>query len=130
MVDQDLHDDDDYFPDSVMAPIVPKPYGKGNISEDALEPGQFVCVISLKQSEDGAPIMGQSLEIKAVCLPFFVARLLSDPAQPTLTLDCRYLNLMRVTKEFVDAQREGVKLQMEQMMTQPKRKRKQQEEGP
>jgi hypothetical protein len=98
-------------------------YGTKRIPEDDLAIGQFVCVYNLKKTDECAPIIGQSLEVKAVCLPFFVGKLLSDPSEPTLTLDCRYLNLMRVTKEFVDAQREGVKGQ--EMMPEPRRKRKQ-----
>jgi len=70
------------------------------------------------------------MDRKVICLPFFVGKLLSDPSEPTLTLDCRYLNLMRVTKEFVDAQKEGAKMQQTQvmqMMPEMRRKRKPQE---
>jgi hypothetical protein len=76
------------------------------LAEDDLEVGQHVCVHSLRKNHDeGAPICGQSLQVKAICLPYVVGQLLSDPGQPILTLDCRYLHLMRVTKEFVEAQR-------------------------
>lgn len=79
------------------------------LAEDDLEVGQHVCVYGLKRSpREGAPIMGQALEVKAVCLPYFVGQLLADPAKPTVTLDCRFLRLMRVTKEFVAAQEAGV----------------------
>lgn len=80
------------------------------IAEDDLNVNDYVCVYSIKKApEEPAPIMGQSLHVKAICLPYFVGQLLSDPSEPTLTLDCRYLNLMRVTKEFVDAQQAGAK---------------------
>jgi len=126
MIGQDLEDNDQELPP------MDKTYGTEKIPEDDLAPGQFVCVYNLKKTDEGAPIMGQSLEIKAVCLPFFVGKLLSDPGEPVLTLDVRYLNLMRVTKEFVDAQREGVagqQAQLAAMMPEPRRRRKQQE-GP
>jgi hypothetical protein len=78
--------------------------------EDDLEVGQEVCVYGLKQyPQESAPIMGQALQVKAICLPYFVGQLLSDPTQPILTLDCRFLHLMRVTKEFVDAQQAGAR---------------------
>ncbi len=97
------------------------------MAEDDLNVGDYVCVYSLKKTpEEGAPIMGQSLHIKAICLPYFVGQLLSDPSEPVLTLDCRYLHLMRVTKEFVDAQKEGAKLNAQQgpqQMMMPQRKR-------
>jgi hypothetical protein len=94
-----------------------------------MEVGQFVCVYNLKQQpNEMAPIMGQSLEIRAICLPYFVGQLLSDPDQPILTLDCRYLNLMKVTKEFVEAQRAGATLPPNAVMQRPKR-RKQQPDG-
>lgn len=89
------------------------------LPEDDLNVGDFVCVYNLKRTDDGAPIMGQSLEVKAVCLPYFVGKLLSDPAEPVLTLDCRFLNLMKVTKEFVEAQKAGAA----QQMMQPQKRR-------
>jgi hypothetical protein len=78
------------------------------LAEDDLEIGQHVCVYDLKRHPDEtAPIMGQSFQVKAICLPYIVAQLLSDASKPILTLDCRCLSLMRVTKEFVAAQEEG-----------------------
>lgn len=128
MIGQDLDDGDDTLE-------VPQRKTVGvMLAEDDLEVGQYVCVYNLKkQPEEGAPIMGQSLHIKAICLPYFVGQLLSDPSEPVLTLDCRYLNLMRVTEEFVKAQQEGAKAQQQMpnpmaMMPQPKR-RKTKEEG-
>jgi hypothetical protein len=78
------------------------------LAEDDLEVGQHVCVYGLKRApNESAPILGQSLEVKAICLPYFVGQLLSDSTKPTLTLDCRFLHLMRVTNEFVAAQEAG-----------------------
>ena len=101
------------------------------LAEDDLTVGDYVCVLSLKkQPNQGAPIMWQSMHVKAICLPYFVAQLLSDPQEPTLTLDCRYLNLMRVDEAFVKAQREGAKGEqmppdMPLMAVPPKRKKQQ-----
>ena len=81
------------------------------LAEDDLEVGQHVCVYGLKRAlNESAPILGQALEVKAICLPYFVGQLLSDASRPTLTLDCRFLRLMRVTKEFVAAQEAGAQI--------------------
>lgn len=129
MIGQDQKDNDD-------VPEVERKSIGVKLAEDDLEVGQYVCVYNLKKEpNEGAPIMGQSLHIKAICLPYFVGQLLSDPSEPVLTLDCRYLNLMRVTEDFVKAQQEGAKLQQQQgqnpmaMMPSPKRKKRQQDEG-
>lgn len=125
-------DEDDNIPD-----VSPRKGGM-MLAEDDLEVGQYVCVYNLKKEpNEGAPIMGQSLHIKAICLPYFVGQLLSDPSEPVLTLDVRYLNLMRVTKEFVEAQQQGAKAAQQQqqqegglLMAVPRKKRQnRQEEG-
>lgn len=42
------------------------------IAEDDLNVNDYVCVYSIKKVPDEpAPIMGQSLHIKAICLPYF-----------------------------------------------------------
>lgn len=103
MVGQEQHDD-------YESPEENDKVGGVIMAEDDLEVGQYVCVYNLKKMPDeGAAILGQSLQVKAICLPYFVGQLLSDPAEPVLTLDCRYLRLMRVTNEFVQAQRDGAK---------------------
>lgn len=80
------------------------------VAEDDLQVGQHVCVHSLKKNpEETANIMGETFQVKAICLPYIVGQLLSQPGKPTMTLDCRFLNLMRVTKEFLEAQEEGVR---------------------
>ncbi|MFY4731190.1 hypothetical protein [Nitrospira sp. BLG_2] len=105
------------------------------LAEDDLNVGDYVCVLSLKQQpKQGAPIMGQSMQIKAVCLPYFVGQMLSDPDEPTLTLDCRFLNLMRVDEAFVKAQQEGAKRQQAaamggMMVVSPPPRRKKSQEG-
>jgi hypothetical protein len=74
------------------------------LMEDDLEAGQLICVHSIKGTTDAAPIMGQSLTITSVCLPYFTAILYADPDE-LLTLDVRYLRLMKVTEEFAKAQK-------------------------
>jgi len=120
MVGQQQHDGDDFPPDT-------KERKRGGLilAEDDLSVGQYVCVYNLKQApEEGAAILGQSLQIQAICLPYFVGQLLSDPSEPVLTLDCRFLSLMRVSEEFVKAQQAGAKAMQPNPLTQP-RKRKQ-----
>lgn len=74
------------------------------IREDDLEKDQLLCVHSIKDTPEAAPIMGQAFLVTAICLPYFTAKLVSNP-QEVLTLDCRYVNLMRVTQDFAEAQR-------------------------
>lgn len=71
------------------------------IDADDLEVGQYLCVHSCKMHDDCVPIMGRALKIKAICLPYIVGQLMCGSS---VTLDCRYLNFMRVTDEFVKAQ--------------------------
>jgi hypothetical protein len=97
------HDEFDDLPD-----VKSKPYKGGVIlPEDDLSVGDYICVYSIKRFDEPEPIMGQSMLVKAICLPFIAAELQSDPNKPVLTLDVRYLNLMKVTKEYVDAQSAG-----------------------
>jgi hypothetical protein len=112
-------DEDDGLPEA-------KDVKRGGLvmAEDDLEVGQYVCVYSLKRNPDeGAAILGQSLQIKAICLPYFVGQLLSDPAEPVLTLDCRFLRLMKVSDEFVAAQREGAKMMQPHPIMQVRKKK-------
>ena len=98
------------------------------LQPDDLDVGMNVCVYSLKKSpEEGAAILGQSLKIQAICFPYFVGQLLSDPSEPVLTLDVRFLNLMKVTDEFVAAQQAGVKHAHDLMSG---RKKKKEQENP
>jgi len=102
MIQQDQFDD--------MPEVHTDKARKGGVvmAEDDLEVGQYICVYNLKRCPDEPEsIMGQSLQIKAICLPYIAAELQSDPSKPVLTLDVRYLNLMKVTKEYVEAQSRG-----------------------
>lgn len=76
------------------------------IQEDDLETGMLLCVHSIKGSNDAAPIMGQAMTVNAVCLPFFMATVYG--INEMLTLDVRFLRLMKCNQEFADAQKKAV----------------------
>lgn len=119
MIGQQQHDDEQPQNESKRGGCI--------LQADDLDVGMNVCVYSLKQKpDDGAAIMGQSLQIQAICLPYFVGQLLSDPSEPILTLDVRFLNLMKVSDEFVEAQKAGVK-HAHDLMQGRKKKGKEQE---
>lgn len=75
------------------------------IEPDDLDVGMFYTVYGLKNGSDHPlPIAGLAFKLTAINLPFVVGKLTCDPNHAPLTFDTRYLNLMRVTSEFVDAQ--------------------------
>jgi hypothetical protein len=51
------------------------------------------------------PIAGMAFRLLALNLPFVVGKLAADPTNPSLTFDARLLTFMRVTDEYVKAQR-------------------------
>jgi len=72
------------------------------LAPDDLEVGKFIAVHSVKGSDQPLPFFGIASEIKAIDLPFVVVKPVSG--NETATIDVRYLNLMRVSEEFVLAQ--------------------------
>jgi hypothetical protein len=72
------------------------------LAEDDFELDQLVVVHSLKGTLDTAPIMGQPLKFKAICLPFIIATIVLE--NRPITLDARYLHFMKISEEFVRAQ--------------------------
>lgn len=75
------------------------------VQPDDLEMGQFYTVLGLKNaSMEPVPIAGMGFRIVAMNLPFVIGRLASNPTN-TVTFDARYLNFMRVSDDFVLAQR-------------------------
>lgn len=72
------------------------------LAPDDLEVGKFVAVHSVKGSDQPLPFFGIASEIRAIDLPFVVVKPVSS--NETATVDVRYLNLMPVTDEFVQAQ--------------------------
>jgi hypothetical protein len=76
------------------------------IQMDDMELGQFYAVHGYKyNAEQPVSIAGMAFKLTAMNLPFCIGKLVSDPSNPPLTFDARYLNFMKVTDEFVQAQR-------------------------
>lgn len=69
---------------------------------DDLKVGQHYCVHSLKHNDEPSPIHGQSFLLQAIQLPYLVIKLTANGE--VITIDTRYLNLMKVDKRFVKAQ--------------------------
>jgi len=76
------------------------------VHPDDLEVGQYYAVLGLRNgSEESVQIAGMAFRLLAINLPFIVGKLASDPSHPPLTFDVRFLTLMRVTDDYVNAQR-------------------------
>jgi hypothetical protein len=72
---------------------------------DDLQVGRFYAVYGIKNDHaETHPIVGQSFRLTAMDLPYLMGELVSDPAHPALAFDVRYLDLMRVTPDYVRAQ--------------------------
>lgn len=77
------------------------------VHEDDLSVGQWYAVFGLKNgSPQPVGIAGMAFRIVAMNLPFMIGRLAADPANP-VTFDTRCLAFMRVSDDFVMAQRPG-----------------------
>jgi hypothetical protein len=75
------------------------------VQADDLEVGQFYAVYGSKNDPDEPiQISGMAFRLMAVNLPFVVGRLVSNP-NPPLTFDSRFLTFMRVSEDYVLAQR-------------------------
>jgi len=72
------------------------------LAPDDLEVGKYVAVHSLKDSKQALPFSGHASEIRAINLPFVVVKPVGDYG--IITIDVRYLNLMSISEEFVQAQ--------------------------
>ena len=72
------------------------------LAPDDLEVGRFIAVHSTKRSNRPLPFFGLAAEVKAINLPFLVVRVVGS--DEIVTIDVRFLNIMSVTKEFVQAQ--------------------------
>lgn len=71
------------------------------LTADDLEIGQQLAV---HHCNHWSPLLGESLKITAINLPFVVAKLLAHPESSPVTLDTRDCRLMPVTDAFVAAQ--------------------------
>lgn len=59
---------------------------------------------------------GDALVVKAVNLPFIVAKFAAQPQDwPSITLDLREVALMPISPEFVEAQKGGYSANLQQM---------------
>jgi hypothetical protein len=76
------------------------------VQADDLEVGGFYAVYGLKNGwNEPVPVSGLAFRRAAMNLPFLGGKLASDPSHPPITFDARYLKFMRVSPEFVHAQR-------------------------
>ena len=75
------------------------------LSPDDLTVGEYFAVVGCKCHDNPVPIGGMAFEVKAINLPYLVGKLVCDPQAPTVTLDARFLNFMRVDEAFVEAQK-------------------------
>ena len=76
------------------------------VQPDDLEVGLFYAVHSTKHdAAHPVPIAGLAWRLTAMNLPFVVGKLAPDPAHPLVTFDLRWLNVMKVSYDFVQAQR-------------------------
>jgi hypothetical protein len=76
------------------------------IAPDDIVKGGYYTVLKLKHTRSPIPLMGQAFECLAVNLPFLIGRLVID--NTVATLDIRYLEFMKVSPDFVEAQRAAV----------------------
>jgi hypothetical protein len=77
------------------------------VQPDDLNVGEWYTVYGLKNdSEEPIQIAGMAFRIVAMNLPFIIGRLASDLVHP-VTLDSRFLSFMRVSDDYVAAQRQG-----------------------
>jgi hypothetical protein len=75
------------------------------VQPDDLGIGEFYAVYGLKrESEEPVQISGMAFRLMAMNLPFVVGRLVSRP-NPPLTFDSRFLTFMKVSEDYVQAQR-------------------------
>jgi hypothetical protein len=72
------------------------------LAPDDLMVGKFIAVHSLKRSSQPLAYFGHAGEVIAINLPFVIVRPVGGHAPATL--DVRYVNLMRVTDDYVRAQ--------------------------
>ncbi len=76
------------------------------VAADDLTVGEWYACYGLKNDlEQPVQVAGMAFRIVAMNLPFIVGRLASDPVHP-LTFDSRFLTFMRVSEDYVAAQRQ------------------------
>ncbi len=76
------------------------------IQPDDLQVGDFYAVHGKKaDTDEPIQISGLAFKLTALNLPFLVGKLACDPAHAPITFDARFLNFMKVSEEYVQAQR-------------------------
>ncbi|MFO0822540.1 MAG: hypothetical protein U0792_05370 [Gemmataceae bacterium] len=77
---------------------------------DDLVIGETYAVLGRKRSQRGIPMSGESFRLKAIALPFIVCEMAwrpdNAPAFP-ITIDTRYVCLMKVSADYFQAQMSG-----------------------
>lgn len=74
------------------------------ITPDDMNVGEFYAVVGCKLHDNPVPIAGLAFQATAINMPFLVGKLVMDPNHAPITLDLRFLNLMRCTDDYVKAQ--------------------------
>jgi hypothetical protein len=79
------------------------------VQPDDLEVGQYYAIHGQKNTFDGfewpAQCAGFAFQLLAINLPFVVGKMVCNPAICPYTFDSRFVTFMRVTDDFVKAQR-------------------------
>lgn len=80
----------------------------GTVAPDDLEKDHYYAVTGCNCGcKKPIPISGHAFKCTAVNRPFIVAEMVEDPSQPQ-TFDTRLLSFMRVSDDYVEAQRPKV----------------------
>jgi hypothetical protein len=74
------------------------------IQPDDMNVGDYLAVVGCKLHDNPIPIAGLAFKVTAINMPFLIGQLVQDPSHAPITLDLRFLNVMRVTDEYVKAQ--------------------------
>lgn len=69
---------------------------------DDLNVGDYYAVVDCKVSDEPVQIAGYAFKATAINYPFIVGQLVVN--QQPMTMDLRYINLMKVDEQFVNAQ--------------------------
>lgn len=70
------------------------------LAPEDIKVNDYIALHSIKMHNEPSPLMGQAVLVTAVNLPFLVTY-----AGEPITFDVRYVNFIRVSKEFVEAQK-------------------------
>jgi hypothetical protein len=71
---------------------------------DDLNIDDWIAVYKIKNVDEPQPIYGQAIKVTSISFPFVIGRMAADPRNPPITLDTRYLDVVRVSEEYAKAQ--------------------------